>query len=618
VNKTVVEKIDILGFRNLEKDKYIRLCFNTEAAARSCRYIFNKPLRITNLSQNITFKTYETNLDPIVRFTHLRNIRTAGWIKVKRGEYHIDEEEEVSSAQIQATVNWKQVHPYMECETSEPVMKECEDIAPFRMLSWDIECQSSRGFPEFPDADLKGDFISQIGCCMWIFGGEKVKFILSSVKSSELEEGILINCKDERTLLKTFCDLIHSLDPDILTGYNTWGFDDKFFWKRLSINGLLNYANKLSRIEGIEPKLSEKNLISGAYGSNEFLILECPGRETLDMLTSIRREHKLESYKLGRVGTHFKQGTKVSMIDQLGESAWKELGFTEKQIDATLNNHEDGKINEYDTLFRVTASNDPEKIKIVCDYCLQDAALVINLMEKLCVIPNNIEMAKSTRVPFGWLLLKGQQCKVFSQIVYEARLRDFVVPVIDHDDKPTEKFKGATVLTALRGAYYSPVAGLDFKSLYPSIMIAYQMCFSTFVIDPKYMGIEGVEYETVSWHEEGHTDDNTKEWIEAKDYSFTFVQNRNGILPDILDRLWKDRNATKREMKGTFKKCKELCGEHCKGCKHGFRAQVLNGKQLAIKVTMNSVYGFTGAGKGMLPCRPIAASVTFLDTKRLR
>jgi len=608
VANTLVEKIDVEGFTNLKKQKYIRLCFNSEEAFLKAKYLFGKPLKITQLSQTeIRFWPYESNVDHLVRFCHLRDIRTAGWIIVRKGDYSL-EDDQISSVQIQATVHWKQVHPYLVDE------KDCTDIAPFRILSWDIECQSSRGFPEFPDANIKGDIISQIGCSLWIFGKQKIKFILSCFDSDDIDEGILIICKNEKTLIKNFCNLISSLDPDILTGYNTWGFDDKFLWKRIEINGMHGYANRLSRIDEVEPVLMERNLNSGAYGNNEFKILECPGRETLDLIMAIRRDHKLESYKLGNVGLHFKQGTKVSMVDKIGKEGWSSLGFTEKQINATLVDDKNWKINEYDMMFRILNSNNKSYMKIVCDYCMQDADLVINLMDKLCVIPNNIEMAKSTRVPISWLLLKGQQCKVFSQIVYEARLRDFVVPVLDYDDKPQMKFKGATVLTALRGAYFEPVAGLDFKSLYPSIMIAYNMCHSTLVKDPRYLGIKGVEYETIAWHEEAHEDDNTKEWVEAADYSFTFVQNIKGLLPDILDLLWKDRNETKIEMKGEIKKC---CSEHnkgpyddCPGCPYRFKNKVLNGKQLAIKVTMNSIYGFTGAGKGMLPCRPVAASVT--------
>jgi len=613
VAKTLVNKVDVQGFRNLEKQKFIRLCFKTELVAKRCKYMLSKPVKIQKLSSlGIRFMLYESNLDTIVRFTHLRNIRTAGWIKVKKKEFSL-EDDGISSAQIQATVHWRQVHPYM--VTKDGVMVDCESIAPFRILSWDIETRSSRGFPEFPNADIKEDYICQIGCCLWIFGGEKIKFILSSVESAPIDDGILINCKSEKIMIKRFCDILCNVDPDILTGYNTWGFDDKYLWRRIEINDLLDYANKMSRITEVEPQLAEKNLVSGAYGNNEFKIIDCPGRETLDLIMAIRREYKLESYKLGRVGTHFGQGNKVSMMQAIGPEAMLTLGYTEQNLLDHEDPESEKEISEYDVMFRIIDSGVPELVKTVCVYCIQDANLVIDLMEKLCVIPNNVEMAKSTRVPIGWLLLKGQQCKVFSQIVYEARLRDFVVPVLDYDDKPTEKFKGATVLTAMRGAYLEqPVSGLDFKSLYPSIMIAYNMCHSTLVMDPKYMGIKGVEYDTIAWHEEAHKDDNTKEWIEAKDFSYTFVQDTKGLLPDILDRLWKDRNATKREMKGEYKKCFTEHGkkghETCSPCKYRFRAQVLNGKQLAIKVTMNSVYGFTGAGKGMLPCRPVAGSVT--------
>jgi len=613
VAKTLVNKIDVDGFRNLEKQKFIRLCFNTQIAATRAKYLLNKPIKITKLSQSpIRFMLYESNLDTVVRFTHLRDIRTAGWIKVKKNDFSL-ENDNISSAQIQATVHWKQVFPYM-VKNDNGELRDCEDIAPFRILSWDIETYSSRGFPEFPNANIKDDYICQIGCCLWIFGEKKVKFILSADDSAPLDDAILINCKSEKKMIKQFCDIISNVDPDILTGYNTWGFDDKYLWRRIEINNLNEYAKKLSRIESVEPKLDERTLVSGAYGNNEFKIIDCPGRESLDLIIAIRREHKLESYKLGRVGLHFGKGTKVSMMEAIGVDAMLEIGYTEQDLDNHDNPESEKEISEYDVMFRIIKSKNPDYIKTVCEYCIQDSNLVIELMEKLCVIPNNIEMAKSTRVPISWLLLKGQQCKVFSQIVYEARLRDFVVPVLDYDDKPIEKFKGATVLTAMRGAYFEPVSGLDFKSLYPSIMIAYNMCHSTLVSNPDYLGIDGVEYETIAWHEEAHQDDNTKEWIEAKDFSYTFVQNIKGLLPDILDRLWKDRNATKREMKGEFKKCLAEHGkkshEDCQGCKYRFKASVLNGKQLAIKVTMNSIYGFTGAGKGIFPCRPIAGSVT--------
>lgn len=556
VGYKLVEKTTIYPFVNNEKQKYVRLTFNSITTFRRCVYFLEKPLTINQLSTSqIKFKLYETNVDPITRFTHIRDIRTAGWIEIKPHTYELLSDPE--DTYIKCKVHWKDIHPYLVDD------KECEDIAPFRILSWDIECQSSRGYPEFPDPEIDGDYIAQIGCAFWIFGTDTViKYVLSIYDARPIKEGILIVCENEKDLLTKFCELIQKLDPDILTGYNTWGFDDKYLYTRMQKFDLNYLLQGISRIDDIETDLIEKNLSSGAYGHNEFKILYIPGRETFDMIMFIRREHKLDSYKLGRVAMSFD-------LDKGKEDM------------------------PYKTLFEILNNPTKDGVGDVCEYCIQDSNLVIELMEKLCFIPNSIEMAKSTRVPISWLLLKGQQCKVFSQLAYEARKKDFVIPVFSSkgneiSEEEEKKFKGATVLTARKGAYYDPVAGLDFKSLYPSIMIAYNMCYCTLVTEEKYMNLPGIEYETVAWtqvEDDGST----------VDFSYTFVQNRKGILPDILERLWKDRNQTKKEMKK---------------CKGTFRAKVLNGKQLAIKVTMNSVYGFTGASRGMGPCKPIAASVT--------
>ena len=100
-------------------------------------------------------------------------------------------------------------------------------------------------------------------------------------------------------------------------------------------------------------------------------------------------------------------------------------------------------------------------------------------------------------------------------------------------------------------------------------MIANNYCYSTIVEDPKFDNIPGVEYHDITWEEE------------SGPITVRFVQNREGILPRILDRLWKERKKIKKQMKE-------------KGIDPNLWA-VLNGVQLAIKVSMNSIYGFTGA-----------------------
>jgi DNA polymerase elongation subunit (family B) len=589
VTKKLVKRCKLYPFENLKKHKFIRLGFCTNVALRKCKYLFSKPLIIYNISCNaLQYNSCETNLHSMLRYIHIRDIRMGGWIRVKKGDYTV-EDDDISRSQINATVNWKQVYPV-----------ETEDIAPIVTLSYDLETYSSLGYPEFPDAELSGDYISQIGVCLWEFNGSKYKLVFSCNDSDKLddEETILVLCDNEKEMLEQFCLFVERENPDIFTGYNTWGFDDKFLWLRLMRYDMDDYVNKFSRILDKTPELKEKVLNSGAYGYNEFSVIEMPGRETIDMIVAIRREFKLESFKLGEVAAHFKQGTKLSMLQKVGKKVWKDLGFTPKQIKGTSENDPENKISEYDLLFRIIKTNNPKLIKVVCDYCAHDALLPILLMEKLCIIPNFLEMAKETRVPINWLLFRGQQCKVFSLMLYNARLRNFVCPVFQKQKGPVKKFKGATVLHAMKGAYFEPVAGLDFASLYPSIMIALNMCYSTLVVDEKYMNLPGVEYETVVW-DQYPKDEKGKDLthLPMEHYEYTFVQSVPGVLPDILGKLWNGRKETKK----TMKVIKDT---------DPFRYMVLNGKQLAQKVTMNSVYGFTGATAGMLPCKPIAASVT--------
>ena len=108
-------------------------------------------------------------------------------------------------------------------------------------------------------------------------------------------------------------------------------------------------------------------------------------------------------------------------------------------------------------------------------------------------------------------------------------------------------------------------------------MIAHNLCFSTFVMKEKYDNIKDVKYLHKKW--------------EAGDYKF--AQNVEGLLPKMLKKLWAARKVAKKQMKNA--PTPELTA-------------VYNGKQLAIKVSMNSIYGFTGASTGMLPCKPIVMS----------
>jgi len=142
-----------------------------------------------------------------------------------------------------------------------------------------------------------------------------------------------------------------------------------------------------------------------------------------------------------------------------------------------------------------------------------------------------------------------------------------------------DKFEGATVIDPKKGYYTMPIATLDFASLYPSIMMAHNLCYTTLLLNKR-----------------------EAEKFDEKDVTRTpngdyFVKStvKKGILPIILEELISARKQAKTELKNAT---------------DPFIRAVLDGRQLALKISANSVYGFTGAQIGQLPCLQISSSVT--------
>ena len=238
-----------------------------------------------------------------------------------------------------------------------------------------------------------------------------------------------------------------------------------------------------------------------------------------------------------------------------------------------------------------SAGTDVELAEII-GYCIKDAALPDQIATKLQDYVKTMMFANIAMVPIDYLLTRGANVKTYSLIANEVHRRRMVV-----SDRPRAfnrlvgKYGGATVIDALSGLYKDPVATLDFKSLYPSIIISQQLDAHTFVEDEQYLGLPGVEYKRFQW-----ADEKTR-----LQYSFTIVTNGadvdcSPLIPDIMERLWSERDAAKR---------------HMKRAATAFDKSVHDGTQLAIKLMMNSIYGFLGAvDVSPLPHLPIAMLTT--------
>ena len=511
-SSAVIRRKDLWGFRNQEEYTFLKLGFRTLADLKECR-----PRGL---------KVYEKNLDPVLRFMHRSEIKSTGWVQVpaNAGPGHD------SSCDIDVCVaDWRTLKPV-----------DRDDIAPLRIASLDIESYSESG--AFPNAFKTNDTCFQVAVTTKSFGHkeyfDRKCFCVKQTNGSECE-----SFDTEREMLERLGRYLRELDPDIVTGWNIFGFDLEYLYTRAVVTGAGPDAHMWGRLRGVPNELVVKHLASNALGSNDLKMVPMLGRYVFDMFQDIKREHKLESYSLNNVSKEFLKDQKIDM-----------------------------PVKEMFSRFR---DGDPVLLGEVADYCIKDTELPHRISEKLCLIQNLIEMAKATWVPLSYLSERGQQIKVFSQMARKARELGFMIPTMYSKATSDEKYQGATVLDAQTGAYYGPITALDFASLYPSIMRAHNLCYSSLVIDPRFGNIPGVVYEQYG--------------------PYRFAQGVSSLLPAILNELAAFRKKAKKLMAQSEGTPMEA---------------VYNGQQLAYKISMNSIYGFTGAAKGMLPCVAIASTVT--------
>jgi len=533
-----VKSKDVWGFQNNQEFPFMKISFKHLQARRLVDSFLRKPLDRTPELFDIfgvrNVKVYESNLDPVLRLMHRTGIQSTGWLDT--GDKCI--RSHLANVDMDLFSN--------DWTTLKPVARD--DIAPFVVASVDIECNSSTG--KFPDANIPGDACFQIAISLCKFGSDEPydKTCLCYKKTdSNLEGCNILSYPTEKEMLEAFQKYLHEKDVDIITGWNIFGFDMEYIYKRAQINRCHYDFFNLGKLKDTESELTIKKLSSSALGDNLLKLLPMSGRFIFDLFHEIKKGYKLDSYKLDNV-------SKLYLGDQKIDMPPKEM-------------------------FARFVEEDPVKLREVAEYCIKDTLLPHRLMKKLCTLLNLVEMAKATWVPVPFLVERGQQIKVFSQLTKKARELGFMVPTIRYGAIPEEPYEGATVLEAQKGAYYTPITALDFESLYPSIMMAHNLCYSSYVMDEKkYGAVPGITYET----------------FKIADRTYKFAQDVPSLLPAILLELKQFRKQAKKDMAAAT----------------GFMKEVYNGKQLAYKISMNSVYGFTGAGKGILPCVPIASTTT--------
>jgi DNA polymerase delta subunit 1 len=501
------------------------------------RDIFEKRYQIEHLMFEPV--TFESKINFPLRFMVDRNIVGMSWVKVEHGKYHLSKSP-ISNCQIEAWCSMEDVIPLS-------THGEYSKLAPLRILSIDIECSSEGGHFPIPEKD----HVIQISNICVEFGADSEPIIqkMFSFKQCADIVGVDVHSfEKEEDMLKQWRQFVIDLDPDIITGYNISMFDLPFLLNRAE-NLKIREFPYLSRLRRVASKVKHKQTKVKGFMNRDTIDINLEGRIILDMYTYLIREVKLRSYSLNNVSFQYLGEQKEDVHHTLISKLWRQNEYTRRRL---------------------------------AIYCMKDAYLPLKLMDIFLTLINYSEMCRVTSTPLNFILTRGQQIKVSTQLHKKALEKGYIVPNMKKtkdafDDE--EGFEGAFVLTPEVGFHTKPIVTLDFSSLYPSIMIAHNLCYSTLLKPGEEKNLkEGEDYTRTPNGE-----------------CFVTEKIRKGILPIILEELLAARKAAKKDMNNE---------------QDPFKKKILNGRQLALKISCNSVYGFTGATSGQLPCLQISSSVT--------
>lgn len=511
----------------------------------------------------LTLKLHEDTIAPILQFYSKYDLPSAGgWIEFK-GKRLLERE------------TYCDIEYEVDVSINNSIKKHnCEDVVYPTILSFDCEVNSSVA-GTFPQAKREGDVVFQISCVM-LKDGEIEKYLLAL---GEPEPGIVgddveIRMFDnEGELLQGYRDFVIEKNPQVIIGYNIFGFDIQYMYDRAKSSYILDTYCKQSCIMGSQSLLKPISWSSSAFGDQKLSYLDTDGRIHIDLLPLIRRNYNLDNYRLQTVSQHFLKQSK-DPLDSIG-------------------------------IFRCYRLFTPESLGICGKYCVQDSLLVLKLFEHLKVWYELTELAKVCNVPIIYIYTRGQQIRVFSQVYKECLHNNIIVNQSDGQQYVGTDFEGALVFDPVVGLH-KDVVSFDFSSLYPSTIIAYNLSYDTMISDNS---LPDTECHVIEWSEHVNCNclnavTNEKRAVFCGVKKYKFRKSPVGVLPTVLTKLLNERAKVRSDMK------------NCSNDKT--LLQILDKRQLALKVSSNSAYGSLGTSVGYLPFMPAAECTTAMGRKNIQ
>ena len=653
------------GFTNDSNFKFARLTFNNSDGMKKYRVFFEENEIDFNFKK-YKFKTYEANLPPMFRCFHNRNITGCSWVETSTYVHIKKESLKESHCDIELNIKWKDLNSLTK-DINAPLRIASFDIECF---SHDGQFpQANRKQDQIIQIGVTYTYLGQsepyrqyIGCL-----NETTKFDETTDLRSFVDEADLIkDFRDElirsdadiitgynifyfdEKYIYDRCDTILGIKEDMAflsklkskacnfkemkLASSALGENLLRFWDtpgRVHID-LMKDVQKTFNLPSFKLDFVASNFIRGEVKSFNSIIndkldkfkknksdllieLECASVDDISLFDYIHLE-AIKGFVSDEVGEKYV----VADIDKTNK---KLVVIGDSFLEHELQSAKDGgKVfwsqakddvgpKEIFKFFKGT----PEQRSIVAKYCIKDCKLVNLLMNKLEVVTKNIEMANVCSVPLSYLFIRGQGIKIFSLCLKEFKEQGYIFPVIKmnkpklckkcnietkayncpkckgrdlEDIESNDTYEGAIVFDPVPTVDYEANVTKDYNSLYPSAIIQKNMSHETIIEKTEYDNLPNVKYYNAQYIEADGS-------IQYRRYAQK--NNKLGVIPMILDKLLKERKAVKKQMEVESSP---------------FKKKILDAKQLALKVTANSLYGQLGAPTSPVCKKDIAACTT--------
>lgn len=309
IKYAMVKKHKFYNFRNKQLYNFLLLVFKSHTAMKEFSSILARPLEAKGLTNKpMLYQRYESNIEPHIRFMHINNLSSCGWASIDKDK--LKKIPEYSNCDYSFSVNWKDVKP----------SNNDDRMAPFKIMGYDIECISCD--QNFPQAERPSDKIIQIGITMYRYGSMKCyeQHILTLKKCAPIE-GVNVECyKKEKGLLRGFAKKIAELRPDFKTGYNNFGFDDKYIYDRILRIDKRENKKQGVNINVLKNKFMDEILRTIGKVNNNYLI-ENEGIDRIPIYITVK-DKKLSSktsrFIQIRGGTYVENGSNLKYVQSPG------------------------------------------------------------------------------------------------------------------------------------------------------------------------------------------------------------------------------------------------------------------------------------------------------------